>query len=107
MERWGDVEDTNPTTMTPEEIEKKFQLLKKDDAGNHNLLKSRACERCIASGKRQSPLGITFFYKGDENWPSSCPTTGAKAEEGCVGCGWYNFSAWRNALNHKLLENKD
>lgn len=106
MERWGNVENTNPTIMTSEEIEKKFQLLKKDDAGNHNLLKSRACERCIASGKRQSPLGITFFYKGDENWPSDCPVTGAEAEKGCIGCGWYNFSAWRNALNQKLSENK-
>ena len=27
---------------------------------------------------------------------------GAEAEEGCVGCGWYDFAAWRNALNQKL-----
>lgn len=56
--------------MTPEEIEDKFQLLKKDDAANHNLLKSRACERCISTGIRQSPLGNTFYYEGSENWPS-------------------------------------
>lgn len=106
MERWGDVEDSNPSTMTPEEIEDKFQLLKKDDAGNHNLLKSRACERCISTGIRQSPLGITFFYEGSENWPSDCPTSGLEAKRGCIGCGWYNFDAWRIALN-KALEEKE
>mgnify|MGYP003251423817 FL=1 len=106
MERWGDVEDSNPSTMTPEEIEDKFQLLKKDDAGNHNLLKSRACERCISTGIRQSPLGITFFYEGSKNWPSDCPSSGLEAKRGCIGCGWYNFDAWRMALN-KALEEKE
>lgn len=62
MERWGNIEDSNPSTMTSEEIEDKFQLLKKDDAGNHNLLKSRACERCISTGIRQSPLGMVLPF---------------------------------------------
>ena len=106
MERWGDAEDANKVSMTDEEIEKKFQLLKKDSAGNHNLLKSRACERCIKTGKRQSPLGITFFYEGDENWPCDCPTSGPEAEKGCIGCGWYNFEAWRKALNDQIASGK-
>lgn len=106
MERWGNIEDSNPSTMTSEEIEDKFQLLKKDDAGNHNLLKSRACERCISTEIRQSPLGITFFYEGSENWPSDCPTSALEAKRGCIGCGWYNFDAWRIALN-KALEEKE
>lgn len=102
MERWGTAEDSNSPDMTDEEIEEKFQLLKKDDSGNHNLLKSRACERCIATGKREGPLGIMFFYEGDENWPEDCPSKGEEAKRGCIGCGWYNFQAWRDALNEKL-----
>lgn len=102
MERWGEAEDSNPTTMSPEEIQLKFQLLKKDSSGNHNLLKSRACERCISTNKRQYPLGIKFFYSGTEEWPIECPKTGAAAEKGCIGCGWYDFAAWREALNSIL-----
>lgn len=54
MERYGELEDENPDDMTNEQIQKKFQLLKKDDSGNHNLLKSRACEKCIQTGERNS-----------------------------------------------------
>ena len=102
MERWGEAEEKNPPHMSAEEIERKFQLLKKDMAGNHNLLKSRACERCLATGKREYPLGIKFYYAGDEDWPVDCPTTGPEAERGCIGCGWYNLDAWREALNRAL-----
>lgn len=102
MERWGNAESHNPDDMSVEEIERRFQLLKKDDSGNHNLLKSRACERCIASGKRGFPLGIKFYYSGTEDWPIDCPTSGIDAERGCFGCGWYDFAAWRNALNRHL-----
>ncbi len=99
MERWGKAEDAHPSKLSAVEIEAKFQLLKKDASGNHNLLKSRACEMCIKTGKRGTPLGIKFFYHGDENWHYSVPHRGPKAEIGCVGCGWYNFSRWREALN--------
>jgi len=105
MERWGAAESHNPDDMSIEEIERKFQLLKKDASGNHNLLKSRACERCIATGKRGFPLGIQFYYAGDENWPVDCPTFGPEAECGCIGCGWYDFATWRAALN-KYLKKK-
>lgn len=106
MERRGAIEASNPSTMTPDEIEAKFQLLKKDDSGNHNLLKSRACERCIATRKRQYPLGINFFYEGSEDWSSEYPDYGPDAEKGCIGCGWYNFATWRAALNEHLKASK-
>ncbi|MEG4989274.1 restriction endonuclease [Microcoleus sp. BR0-C5] len=103
MERWGENEPPHLTSMSESEIKKKFQLLKKDASGNHNLLKSRSCERCITIGKRGKPFGITFWYERGEDWPS-IHQRGAEAEEGCVGCGWYDFETWRKALNQKLAE---
>lgn len=103
MERWGESESPHLTSMSEDEIKKKFQLLKKDTSGNHNLLKSRSCERCIKTGKRGTPLGIKFWYEDGENW-SCADQKGAEVEAGCVGCGWYDFEAWRNALNQKLAE---
>lgn len=102
--RRGSVEDKNPKTMEPEAIEKKFQLLKKDSSGNHNLLKSRACEECKRTGKRGYPMRIKFYYEGDENWPPDCPTEGPGAERGCIGCGWYDYEAWITALNKAIEE---
>jgi hypothetical protein len=102
MERWGVAEDHNTSNMSGEEIQAKFQLLKKDFAGNHNLLKSRACERCISTGKRGYPLGIKFYYEGNEDWPEGCPVSGPDAERGCIGCGWYDMEAWRKALNDSI-----
>lgn len=104
MERWGASEPRSASGMDEAAIRQKFQLLKKDDSGNHNLLKSRACERCIATGKRGYPLGIKFYYIGTEDWPADCPKEGPDAERGCIGCGWYDFAAWREALNEKLEE---
>ncbi|HLO48559.1 MAG TPA: restriction endonuclease, partial [Kamptonema sp.] len=52
MERWGENEPPHLKSMSESEIKKKFQLLKKDASGNHNLLKSRSCERCIKTQKR-------------------------------------------------------
>lgn len=105
MERWSAAEEINLPTMSEDEIQQKFQLLKKDDSGNHNLLKSRACERCLKTGKRGYPMGIKFYYQGNENWSENCPAKGPEAEQGCIGCGWYDLQAWRNALND-MLENK-
>lgn len=102
MERWGEVEKNNDPEMTDDEIRAKFQLLKKDSTGNHNLLKSRNCERCIKTGKRGTPFGIRFWYEGDENWSQDIPERGKDAEQGCVGCGWYDFETWRKELNKNL-----
>lgn len=102
MERWGESEERNDINMSEEDIQRKFQLLKKDSSGNHNLLKSRACEKCIKTKKRGYPMGIKYYYEGDENWPADCPTTGKEAEQGCIGCGWYDFEAWRKGLNSEI-----
>lgn len=106
MGRWGVAEEHNSSSMTGDEIQAKFQLLKKDFAGNHNLLKSRACERCIATGKRGYPMGIRFYYEGNEDWPEGCPVSGPNAERGCIGCGWYDMDTWRKALND-YISNSD
>ncbi len=103
MERWGSIEESLSINMDENKIRQKFQLLKKDVSGNHNLLKSRACERCIKHGKRGTPLGIKFWYEGDEDWTSNYQH-GVRAESGCVDCGWYDFDTWRNELNKQLFE---
>lgn len=104
MERWGKSEPNHDPNMSDLDIQRKFQLLKKDTAGNHNLLKSRSCERCIETGKRGKPIGISFWYSGSENWADDIPQSGAEAERGCIGCGWYDFEMWRNTLNAKLAQ---
>ena len=108
MERWGQVEQPHTQHITSQEIRKKFQLLKKDDSGNHNLLKSRACERCIKERKRGTPFGINYWYEGNEDW-NILDQQGSNAEQGCIGCGWYDFEKWRTSLNQTLktaLENQ-
>ena len=107
MERYGDVEDDNPDDMSEEDIQAKFQLLKKDDSGNHNLLKSRACEHCIKTGERGCLMGIKYYYEGSEKWPDGCPETGEAAKEGCKGCAWYDVNKWRESLNKHLGKAED
>lgn len=102
MIRWGKVEVKLSSEISEKEIEQRFQVLKFDAGGNHNLLKSRACENCFKTGKRGRPFGIEFFYQGANCWPTNVPTIGVEAEKGCVGCGWYDFAKWRAALNLKL-----
>ncbi|WP_017302856.1 restriction endonuclease [Spirulina subsalsa] len=104
MQRWGQSEPSHDLNISDSEIIAKFQLLKKDSSGNHNLLKSRSCEQCVKTGKRGTPLGIRFWYSGGEDWSEDIPALGAEAEQGCVGCGWYNFEQWRNELNKRLAE---
>lgn len=102
MLRWGNAETKLAADLAETDIERKFQLLKFDGSGNHNLLKSRACEVCFKTGQRGTPFGINFFHQGTATWPTNIPASGATAERGCVGCGWYDFAAWRTALNLKL-----
>ena len=100
--RWNSTETNaqqNYSAMSDKEIRTHFQLLKKSNGSvSHNLLKSRACERCYKSGNRGTPFGIRFFYDGDGKW---APADKDDAS-GCVGCGWFDFAAWRDALNKKL-----
>ncbi len=104
MERWGDMEDINKVNMSNEDIERKFQLLKKDCSGNHNLLKSRSCEDCIKTNRRGKPLDIPFWYEGEDKWDPNIPTKGPEAEQGCIGCGWYDYKKWKDSLITFLKE---
>lgn len=103
MIRRGVHEVKLPSGVNDRGIRRRFQLLKFDGNGNHNLLKSRACEACFKTGKRGKPFGIHHFYYGNEDWPAGVPPLGRKAERGCFGCGWYDFEAWRTSLNRNLL----
>ncbi len=100
--RWSPAEQQAQTaysTMSDADIRAKFQLLKKSNGSvSHNLFKSRACEQCYRTGNHGTPFGIRFFYAGDGKWAPADrldPT-------GCVGCGWYDFDAWRTAINRTL-----
>jgi len=48
------------------------------------------------------PFGIKYFYESDENWPDDVPKIGKDAEQGCVGCGWYDIQKWRVILNELI-----
>ena len=94
--RWVNGETVNETSMSDEEIQKKFQLL----TNQTNLQKERYCQRCVTTGKRGDFFGVKWFYAGDENWHGT-----SKADEsGCVGCCWYDLELWRQKFNQFLLE---
>lgn len=67
-----------------------------------NLQKREVCRQCFQTNKRGYPFGIKFWYEGNAEWDQNIPKKGKKAEQGCVGCGWYDFQKWRDALNDKL-----
>lgn len=101
--RWDkNTKETNDENMSDQEIIKKFQLL----TNQRNQQKREVCRKCYQTGKRGYPFGIKFFYKGDENWDNNIPTKGKDAEQGCIGCGWYDMQEWRKTLQKKLDETK-
>lgn len=81
-------EDIDIRTLSDEEIKENFQLLTRE----HNLLKDRMCGKCKETNIRPPFLGIKYWYEGDHNYCGSC-----------IGCGWYDGIAWRNAVK-KLIE---
>ena len=92
-ERWKDRPAEENVDMSDEDIKKKFQLL----TGQYNQMKREACKKCAKLAQRQAPFGITYFYEGDEEW--SCDVEfGPGAEDGCVGCGWYDVAIWKEKL---------
>ena len=91
----------NPDDMTDDEIRAKFQLL----TNQRNQQKREVCRNCFQTGKRGTIYGISYFYKGDENWDKSIPTKGKEAEKGCVGCPWYDIQNWKEHLM-KLIKKK-
>ncbi len=88
--RWTEAEEINKINMSEEEIENKFMLLTREN----NLLKSRHCEKCAETGKRPGGYGINFWYKGDSIWDDKLK---------CEGCFWFNPQAWRDKVQHILL----
>ena len=92
-ERWKGRPAENNINMTDEEIKNKFQLL----TSQYNQIKREACKKCARFRKRQAPFNITYFYEGDEEW--SCDYEfGPEAEDGCIGCGWYDVVKWKKSL---------
>ena len=98
--RWDkDTKEDNAEDMSEEQIKNKFQLLD----NQRNQQKREVCRNCFQTGKRGSPFGIKFFYKGGEDWDKKISPTGKEAEKGCIGCGWYDLKKWREELNKKLV----
>ncbi len=101
--RWGeDTKSENPDTMTDEEIREKFQLL----TNQRNQQKREVCRNCFQTGKRGTIFGIKYFYCGTEDWDSSIPKEGKAAEQGCIGCPWYDIQEWRRQLQQVLDDGK-
>lgn len=92
--RWNTDEESNDG-LTDAQLMAKFVILTRND----NLRKSRACERCAATGVRGHFPGIRYWYEGNQNWE-----TDPHSEKGCVGCFWYDPHEWRRRLN-ELIEN--
>ncbi|MBF2759989.1 MAG: restriction endonuclease [Ectothiorhodospiraceae bacterium AqS1] len=102
MLRWDQSTQDRQTAyaeMSDSDIKRNFQLLKKSNGSvSHNLLKSRACEKCFKKGTRGTPFGIKFYYRGGPKWQGETK----RDPGGCIGCGWFDFDEWRKTLNRKL-----
>ena len=89
--RWTSTEKVN-TGLSDEQITEKFMLLTR----KNNLLKSRFCEKCKATGIRANGYrDIEFWYVGNKYYDDVL---------GCEGCFWYNPSKWRKELNKAIKE---
>ena len=97
--RWDDATKMkNSDTMTDEQIRTKFQLLN----NQRNQQKREVCRQCCQTGQRGYPFGIKYFYQGSMTWPENTAKRGIAAEDGCKGCAWYDFEAWRTSIVSKL-----
>jgi hypothetical protein len=85
-------------SLTDDEIKRDFQLLN----NQRNQQKREVCRRCYQENKRGYPYGIKYYHVGTEAWPPDVPRKGKGAEQGCLGCGWYDIEAWRRALIEAL-----
>ena len=97
--RWDErTRQENPSNMTAEEIRAKYQLMN----NQRNQQKREVCRTCFQTGSRGTPFGISYFYEGGAAWSTDIPARGIEAEQGCVGCGWYDMQEWRKSLNEFL-----
>ncbi len=88
----------NPDDMSDQQIKEKFQLL----TNQRNQEKREVCRTCFQTGKRGKIFGIPFYYKGTGDWDKNIPQKGRAAEEGCIGCPWYDIERWRKELLKKI-----
>lgn len=98
--RWDKSTAVSNGQLTVEMMREKFQLVPE----SINQAKREVCRKCFQTGKRGKFNGIDFYYAGDECWPDKVPKVGKAAKIGCVGCFWYDMSAWRKALNRIIME---
>lgn len=100
--RWEKETAESNEGLTEAEMRRKFQLVPE----SINQSKREVCRRCFQTGMRGKLSEIDFYYAGGEEWPADVPKTGKAAEAGCVGCFWYDMSAWRDALNELIRTKK-
>jgi len=86
--------------LTTEDIKNDFQLM----TNQRNQQKREVCRNCYQTSIRGNIYGINYFYKGTSFWDENIPKIGKDAEEGCVGCPWYDIRKWRECLNKHLIE---
>lgn len=84
--------------LSDDDIIRDFQLM----SNQRNQQKREVCRNCYQTGKRGIIYGIPFFYEGDANWNNKFNRKGKDAEQGCVGCGWYDIERWRQELIKRL-----
>jgi hypothetical protein len=97
--RWNrDTRRESLKDLTQAEVQRDFQLLN----NQRNQQKREVCRSCFQTNRRGHPFGIKFYYAGGEIWPTGVPKTGKDAEQGCIGCGWYDLEAWRQAVQGLL-----
>ena len=87
-------QDKNISELTDEQIKDDFQILTR----HSNLLKDKACKKCILTNKRTPFNGIEYWYVGDENYDHCI---------GCVGCGWHDGVKYTEKLNQYIKNKKD
>ena len=98
--RWDEnTPEDNPVDMPADKVRAKFQMM----TTQRNQQKREVCRRCYKTGMRGTIYGIKYYYKGDDKWNPDIPTRGKAAEQGCVGCPWYDIQKWREELQ-KLIE---
>jgi len=98
--RWdSDTRRESLEGLTIANIQRDFQLL----SNQRNQQKREVCRTCFQTGIRGTIYGIKFFYKGKAEWDQNIPPRGKLAEEGCVGCGWYDINTWRSELAKRLV----
>ena len=93
----------NQPDMSADDIRAKFQLLD----NQRNQQKREVCRHCFQTGERGTLFGISFFYAGTSRWSDDVPMTGSEAEQGCIGCGWYDIQMWRNSLNDLISKSQE